>query len=94
MRLASSPQASHFPSEALTEYVSVEPWRLSCRFRAVPLDTGRCEEIREGEAPAEPLGGKLLIRTAGASPSQSRRRRGNSFTTPLLIHCLQDTAVN
>jgi len=39
--------------------------------RNFPLEKGSCEKIREGEAPAEPLGGKMLIQngSAGASPS-------------------------
>jgi hypothetical protein len=40
------------------------------------------EEIREGEAPAEPRDGKLLIQngSAGASPSRGRDRR--NFSQP------------
>ena len=44
---------------------------------------GSCEKIREGEAPAEPRGRKLLIKkgSAGASPSRANDLR-NFFTAP------------
>jgi len=40
--------------------------------RSSPFGYGSCEKTREGEAPAEPFGAKLLIEngSAGASPSQ------------------------